>query len=384
MSSLSRTIGRRGYNNIVSNLNHISFTDQMQSLDFNLWYKTNETTGVIADNASYTGLPGNELFAGPNAASDNALEANATTGVSTSNATIASQNTSVYTGNYAISVVSTGTAGRGQLNISATRGRTYSFSIAARRGAQGAQQSLSISTAGINPAFSQSVTTSSFVEYTHTAIITPTTYQLRFVAGGTIGDEIIFDDVSIRETGQRDGFITGTVTLNQDAPSDLKSYDFSGGRIEAIGTQIDGLTNAEIILLINPDTFAANRRIIYKNGEWDIVLDGSGIVTATRTYNTTSASTIATTALQSGVWQVLRIQLNSETDIISIWIDDNNVTPVSPTVGVGTPSTNTNAWLFGSDGTNNYDGKLSNIAIKNELISNGRYINLVNAPDFLA
>lgn len=353
---------------------------QLAALNALVWLPTDEASGVIADNAAFTGAAGSELFTGPNAATDGTGEANATTGMSTVSATIASQSSEVYQGTYALQIDATANNGRGQVSPATTRGRTYTVQFASKVPSLVLQL---LQTLSLNPNLSQAPT-ASWVVYTHRGIATTTSLTLRLnavVGVPSAGDTIYGDAISIKETGQRDGYITGTVTVNQAGPGDTKAYDFAGGYVEMIGTTLDGLTTAEIFMLINPDTLAANRRIIYKSGEWDVVCAATGIVTATRTYSTTSASSAATTALQTGEWQWLRIQLDPTTDVIRLWIDDTEVTPASPTAGVGTPATNTNAWLLGSDATNHFDGKISNLVIQSTELSGGQWSNIVNAPN---
>ncbi len=152
----------------------------------------------VLSGTAWTNTPtlGSELFTTGNAASDsNGNEINGTSGISASNSTLSSV-ADPAAGTYAVKVVSTGASGQGFSDVASSLGTWLFLSFNAKRGSQGSTQSVSasnVSVPGIN------VATGSYAGYVGSGRATASSpLRYRFNAGSTSGDELYFDNVSIK------------------------------------------------------------------------------------------------------------------------------------------------------------------------------------------
>lgn len=204
---------------------------------------------------------------------------------------------------------------------------------------------------------------------------------------GRSGSTFDLDDFIIEEVGNLEAIISAGITLEASGPGvNYKAFDLDGanGVLTVGGTNLNGRTVTHFVMLLNPDTFTANDRILFKNGEWDVLVDGSGYMTATRAYSTTPASSVASVALQTGQWQLVEFYLDSTgDDIIHFRIDGVQADDASPTAGVGTPASNTNPLQIGKNAsTNAFDGKVSNFGMSPTILDLATSQALANSPDF--
>lgn len=157
---------------------------------------------------------GAEIHTNNTATADpNGTEANATTGWSGVSATLSATTGDKYAGTYSMLVTGTSTSGRAEYDFTTIAGKMYKISIWAKRGAQGTTQRFTAWTgfSGVTGAVS---VTASWAEYVFYVIATGTTGKIRAYcnSGGSIGDELYIDNMSIKEVIGGNISLTGKLT----------------------------------------------------------------------------------------------------------------------------------------------------------------------------
>lgn len=187
-----------------------------------------------------------------------------------------------------------------------------------------------------------------------------------------------FAELSRRKLSEADGNLLGTVLLAQGGGAAIALDGSSGYETVANGTALNGLTEATIWLLINPDTLTDGDRLLWKNGELDVYLNADGSIHAHRDYSTSDADTdTAAGVIAAGSKYAVAVHWNNTDKIIHINVNGVNVDSGTPTAGVGTAVSNTNILqLWKNSSTNAFDGLAYDSFQKNAELSGADLLTL--------
>lgn len=167
----------------------------------------------------------------------------------------------------------------------------------------------------------------------------------------------------LRQVGEYDGQASASVTFGQ---TDYKgaaneAFDFNGsaGMVTVNDPDFDGLTSLAMWGTFTPETITANRRLFYKNGEFDIFMNGDGTISGTVNYSTTNATRTTSTTISAGAAVDIGFEIG-EDRVLHLYIDGTEAEYASSQAGDGTRTSTTNDMQLGKDGsTNGFDGAIA-------------------------
>src|SRR5690606_5938778 len=121
---------------------------------------------------------------------------------------------------------------------------------------------------------------------------------------------IYVDDVEILEDGDFDLALpngSAGVTFGQageDGVGTAVDLDGTNGAFTLINrTAWQGMTDFLFGGMINPDVTGANDRLVFKNGEYDVLFNADGTVSVTINYSDSNATCTTSTTFSTGTWQ---------------------------------------------------------------------------------
>lgn len=183
--------------------------------------------------------------------------------------------------------------------------------------------------------------------------------------GSNANKSIYVDDVEILEDGDFDLALpngsTG-VTFGQageDGVGTAVDLDGTNGAFTLINrTAWQGMTDFLFGGMINPDVTGANDRLVFKNGEYDVLFNADGTVSVTINYSDSNATCTTSTTFSTGTWQGFAVGISDSDKLPRVYKDGVECAYSSRSAGVGSRVSNTNNIIWFKDAsTNGFNGK---------------------------
>jgi hypothetical protein len=184
------------------------------------------------------------------------------------------------------------------------------------------------------------------------------------ILGSGAACDFTVDSWSINKVGEVDGR-AANITLQQTGPErKANALDFNGSSstLAFIDTAVNGLAEFSFWFGVKLDSIANGDILLAKTDEITLVLNTGGTLTATVHYDGgTDGACTTTTTLTAGTWYGITLSINNTSKTPRLWINATEATyNGTPTPGVGSRVSNTNALYFGDPaGSVSFDGLLS-------------------------
>jgi hypothetical protein len=188
--------------------------------------------------------------------------------------------------------------------------------------------------------------------------------RTQFDVQAVAASEFYVRSVVLRQIGENDGQasaagVTFGITDYRGAANEAFDLDGSAGVVTVVDTSYDGLTSLMQWGIFTPDSITANRRLFFKSGEWDVLMNADGTLTATVNYGTTNATRTTSTAIVVDTPVDIGFEIGAD-KVLHIYIAGVEAEYASSQAGEGTRASTTNDMQLGKDAsTNGFDGDIA-------------------------